>query len=233
MKYSILLGLVLFIQANCHPTYAPQQNTPELLNDSSDPIPITPPQAAPPDYDTSTWQELTARPGLLLDIKYATSANLTKQTLYPCGRCFLRPPVYQRLLEVIDSLRRLNLNLVMLDCYRPEEVQTRLWQAYPDSTYLTPPGRSSMHARGLAIDVSLADSLGQLLDMGTAFDEFSRRSRPGYTDLPEHILANRRLLSQMMLLADLHPINSEWWHFSYRQGNKYKKDSRWWSCPGE
>lgn len=233
MKYSLVLGLFLVILSDCHPSHAPEQNTPEHLIDSSSTDPLTPHQAAAPDFDTSVWQEITARPGLLLDIKYATLENFTKQSLYPCGRCFVRPPVYRNLLEVIDSIRRLNLHLVLLDCYRPDEVQLRLWQSYPDSTYLTPPGRASMHSRGLALDVTLADSLGQHLDMGTVFDEFSPRSRSGYLGLPQHILTNRQLLRQLMILADMHPINSEWWHYSYRQRSAFKKDTTWWPCPGK
>lgn len=232
MKGRLVFWGFLFLLA-CRPTNSGGKSTPSgpdkpLPDTVTKPIATDQPSL---DYDTAVWAELRPRPGLILDIKYSTEDNFTGERLYPCGRCFLRPPVYQKLQKLIDSVKLLGLQLVLLDCYRPAAVQSRLWQIKPDSTYVTPPWHTSQHTLGLAIDVTLADSLGNRLDMGTAFDEFSPRSRPEYADLPAQVRLNRQLLSQLLGQADLHPIRSEWWHFSYRQKTTYTPDNFSWKCP--
>lgn len=227
MKTLIILSLAWLVA--CRP---PANNHQEQAEQSQDPVPFIPNNdiGLVVDYDTAVWAEIIVRPGIILDIKYASTNNFTGQALYPCGRCLVRPPLYQRIQRLADTLVQMNLNLVMLDCYRPEEVQAQLWQAYPDPTYVTPPDRASMHTRGLAIDVTLARRDGQWLDMGSGYDEFSRKSRPGYRDLPEEVLENRQLLSDLLGLVGLEPIASEWWHFSYRQTTHYQADNYRWPC---
>ena len=67
---------------------------------------------------------------IVLDIKYATADNFTGQILYPSARCLLREPVAERLLRVQSSLRLKGLGLKVFDCYRPIEVQRKMWRIY-------------------------------------------------------------------------------------------------------
>lgn len=69
-------------------------------------------------------------------------------------------------------------SIKVFDCFRPKPYQQRLWDIVPDPDYVTPPNKGSMHSRGLAVDLTIADKNGVDLDMGTAYD-FWQRSPSG------------------------------------------------------
>ncbi|MBK9256159.1 MAG: hypothetical protein IPM42_11785 [Saprospiraceae bacterium] len=47
------------------------------------------------------WSEInTDSAGILLDIRYATKDNFTKQQIYECGKCFLRPEAAKKIMLV-------------------------------------------------------------------------------------------------------------------------------------
>src|SRR4051794_11514237 len=58
-------------------------------------------------------------PGVVLDIRYATTNNFTGQQLYPVARCFLRREPAESLRQVQEELRGLGLALKIFDGYRP------------------------------------------------------------------------------------------------------------------
>lgn len=90
----------------------------------------------------------------------------------------------------------------------------QIW-AVPSLDQNTPPP----HSTGAALDVTLVDSTGQTVNMGSAIDELSTRSHPAYfatsTDpLEQQYHIYRQLLWDVMRKAEFqrHPV--EWWHFS-------------------
>lgn len=169
------------------------------------------------DYDVSQWKELTSEHGVLLDVRYATTNNFTKQQIYDCGRCFLRPELADRILGLQrDIQQRYGLSLKLFDCYRPRPAQQKLWDVVPDETYVTHPSKGSMHNRGLAVDLTLVNKDGEELDMGTEYDFFGRRAHIDFYDLPADVLKNRKLLAKMMEIQGLKGIQSEWWHYSLK-----------------
>ena len=91
-----------------------------------------------------------------------------------------------------------------------------MWSIVPDERYVADPAKGSRHNRGCALDLTLCDSTGVELTMGTGYDEFTERAAATYLDLPERILANRRLLEQIMNAAGFDVLPSEWWHFDLR-----------------
>ncbi|BFM41052.1 M15 family metallopeptidase [Synechocystis sp. LKSZ1] len=102
----------------------------------------------------------------------------------------------------------------------PQERQQLLQEVYqvwampsPDSA--TPPP----HSTGAAIDLTLMDAQGQIVDMGGDIDELSPRSLPDYyANSPDpQALAyqqHRNLLNQAMEAAGFLRHPEEWWHFS-------------------
>ncbi|MCB0705553.1 MAG: M15 family metallopeptidase [Saprospiraceae bacterium] len=154
-------------------------------------------------------------PDIRQNIHYATSDNFTKQVLYPCGRCLLRPTVANALLQVQKSLESKGYGLVVYDCYRPLDVQWKMWETTPDKRYVSDPNKGSMHNRGTAVDLSLVNSSGIELDMGTPYDYFGREAWPEYTELSPEILERRRLLQETMLVNGFQSIRTEWWHYSF------------------
>ncbi len=91
----------------------------------------------------------------------------------------------------------------------------KLW-AKPSIDPTQPPP----HSTGSAIDLSIVDEHGVLLDMGSAFDELSDRMLPHYyrNDTSAHaqkIHDHRECLNRVMTRAGFMRLTHEWWHFSY------------------
>ncbi len=226
----VLLGCLLWIGCS-DPGKRPADGAAAADKDTlTDASPVTDAQVAPPvfDYDRDRWQEFQATKELLqLDIKYATADNFTKQQIYPCARCFLAPKAAAALTQVMEEAEQRGYQLVLFDCYRPRPAQQKLWDIVPDARYVTPPAKGSMHNRGLAVDISLADASGVLLDMGTAYDSFTPASWSTHVFEQAHINANRKLLRSMMEAAGFKGIRTEWWHFSYPDASVDLADWEW------
>jgi len=183
-----------------------------------------------PDHDTTKWVELTEIDSFLLDIRYATANNFVHEQIYPCARCFLKPKVAEALMQVNRSLMKQGYKLKLFDCYRPTMAQKILWKKVPDSLYVAPPAKGSMHSRGMTLDLTLTDLQGNEIDMGTPYDFFGPEAHPSYTKLSKDILDHRRLLTESMRMGGFQPITTEWWHFTY--GNGFPPLEDWeWPCP--
>jgi D-alanyl-D-alanine dipeptidase len=184
-----------------------------------------------PDYDTVQWVELISLDSsIIIDLKYATTDNFVKEQLYDCARCFLRHEAANQLVKVHKTLANNGYGLKMLDCYRPLPIQQRLWDKFQNPNYVTPPDQGSMHNRGLAVDLTIVDSTGRELDMGTPFDFFGREAHHTFTAFSDTILANRSLLKSMMEINGFKSIRTEWWHYSYSQ-KMYALSDMQWNCP--
>ena len=181
-------------------------------------------------FDTSTWIELaTIEPGIIIDLKYATTDNFVKEQLYDCARCFLRADVAFAVRNVHRELRRRGYGLKMFDCYRPLPVQWKLWNMAPDPRYVADPRKGSMHNRGSAVDLTLVDAEGNELDMGTHFDFFGKEAYHDYTELPKEVLERRKLLKDTMAKHGFRSTRTEWWHYSYTK-RSYPLSKMEWPC---
>ncbi len=94
-----------------------------------------------------------------------------------------------------------------------EEVY-QLW-AIPSTNPATPPP----HSTGSAIDLTLLDHTGTVVDMGGEIDELSPRSHPDYysnstTVAEKQYHRRRQILNQVMTNAGFARHPQEWWHFS-------------------
>lgn len=167
--------------------------------------------------------DVTARiPGLVLDVRYATTNNFVGAAVYPGPRCWLQAEVAERLAAVQADLASLGLGLKIFDCYRPFSVQERFWELVADERYVGKPVRDSngaplegsRHNRGAAVDVTLINlATGEELPMPTEYDDFSERAAADFPDLPEEVLANRQTLTAAMTAHGFSVLPSEWWHF--------------------
>jgi D-alanyl-D-alanine dipeptidase len=154
------------------------------------------------------------------DMRYATADNFLKEKVYDCDKCLLRKDAALALLKAHDQLKGEGYRIKLFDCYRPLDVQKKMWKIMPDDRYVgNPYGSGSVHNKGAAVDLTLTDSLGRELEMGTPFDHFGREAHHAYTDLPTEVLTRRRILKEAMEGAGFEPITSEWWHYSYRRKN--------------
>jgi D-alanyl-D-alanine dipeptidase len=93
-----------------------------------------------------------------------------------------------------------------------EEVY-KMW-AEPSLDEKTPPP----HSTGAAVDLTLVDDTGKVVNMGSPIDELSERSHPEYfaahSDIKsQEYHANRQLLWTVMEKAGFKRHPREWWHF--------------------
>ncbi len=158
---------------------------------------------------------------IVYDLKYATAENFLNEPVYDCGNCYLRHEVARKLVQANREFMSKGYRIKLFDCYRPLSVQKKMWKIKPDARYVANPYSStgSFHNRGSAVDLTLVDSKGNELDMGTPFDFFGEKSHVDYKDLPKKVLKNRVILREGMKAAGFHGIRTEWWHFSAGEYN--------------
>jgi D-alanyl-D-alanine dipeptidase len=159
-------------------------------------------------------------PNALIDLRYATSNNFTHVQLYPVdARCLVHESMAPGLAAAAKALAAQGNVLVFWDCYRPHDVQVRMFDVVPNPAWVAKPGSyARSHESGRSVDVTLADASGQcprcLVDMGTDFDDFSPRATAFATDgVSAGEQANRARLRNAMSAGGLSVYSGEWWHF--------------------
>lgn len=159
-----------------------------------------------------------------LDIRYATDDNFVGKTVYSEARAFLQKPAAEAVLRVHHKLKKRGLGLVIFDGYRPWSITKLFWEVTPEDKrkFVANPEKGSKHNRGCAVDLSIYDlKTGALLPMPSGYDEFSERAAPGYKGGTEIERANRELLRKLMEAEGFTVNANEWWHFDYKDWEKY------------
>ena len=166
-------------------------------------------------------------PGLRVELKYATADNFMHRPVYQgLTRAFLHSDAARKLRRAHELLRRErpDLTLLVYDAARPIAVQRIMWslvRGTRNTYYVANPTRGGLHNFGLAVDLTLCDTLGHALPMGTPFDHFGPTAnidrepslvRTGRITQQE--LQNRLLLRRVMRAAGFTTVTSEWWHFN-------------------
>jgi D-alanyl-D-alanine dipeptidase len=166
----------------------------------------------------------------VFDMKYATDDNFLKEKLYPCAECFLRVKTVKSLLEANKAFSQKGYKIKLFDCYRPKAIQKKMFKIVPDPNFVANPKKGSIHNRGGAVDISLVDSLGVEVNMGTKFDFFGEEASHNYQNLSDGILVNRRLLKEIMLQHNFKSFDSEWWHYNLKGSNNDEVSNKKWRC---
>ena len=164
------------------------------------------------------------------DMKYATADNFLKEKVYPCDECFLRVKTVKSLLAANKSFVEKGFKIKLYDCYRPRAIQRKMWKIVPDANYVANPRRGSIHNKGGAVDITLIDSLGIELDMGTKFDFFGEEASHNYLNLSDTIIQNRKFLKDIMLQNNFSSFDSEWWHYNLNGSKADKVENLKWKC---
>jgi zinc D-Ala-D-Ala dipeptidase len=172
------------------------------------------------------FRPLASIEGIDVELRYASANNFVGHDLYsPLDCAWLHRQAAQGLEKTVAWLgdKRADLRVLVLDALRPQRVQEQLWEALQGTDllgYLANPVRGSIHSFGMAVDITLVDSQGRELDMGTPFDDLSERSHPALEDamrargeLSKLQIENRNLLRDAMRVGGFSGIKSEWWHF--------------------
>lgn len=153
-------------------------------------------------------------PDIVIDLHYSSSSNITGRPISAEYTARLARPTVEALTRAAGELRLQGYRLVVWDAYRAAETQEILRQAQPDGRYVL---ERSNHTKGLAVDISLANLEGELLDMGTDHDEFTERAYAAAKELTPNQHKNRAVLTLAMGKAGFKQWPYEWWHFDYPQ----------------
>lgn len=152
------------------------------------------------------------------EIRYATLNNFIGETLYDCSVCLLQPEVAQALVDANQYFCEKGYRIKLYDCYRPLDVQKKMWAKVPRATYVANPyGRGSIHNKGAAVDITLVTLEGCYLEMGSDYDFFGKESHIDNFNFSAEILANRKVLREGMQKFGFGTVRTEWWHYSYRK----------------
>ena len=164
------------------------------------------------------------------DMKYATEDNFLKAKVYDCAECFLRLKTVKALVKANKKFIRKGYRIQLFDCYRPLDIQKRMWQIVSNPEYVADPAKGSIHNRGGAVDITLVDGNGIALDMGTPFDFFGPEAGHYFENLSDEVKQNRILLKRIMQKSGFIPFNSEWWHYNLNNASKDRVSNTKWNC---
>ena len=149
----------------------------------------------------------------LIDLGYGHADNFTGQKIYTHPRCYLHKEAAEKLQTAEKMAANLGYALKIFDAFRPTEAQWKLWEICPNPMYIADPRRGSNHSRGIAVDLTLVDALGQELDMGTPIDDLTERSHHFRHDISPEAQKNRFILLGIMAGAGWDHYKYEWWHY--------------------
>jgi len=164
------------------------------------------------------------------DMKYATSDNFLKSKVYDCAECFLRLKTVKALVEANDSFMKRGYKIKIFDCYRPLDIQKKMWKIVPNPSYVADPKTGSIHNRGGAVDITLVDFHGKELEMGTSFDFFGIEASHNYSNLSKEVKSNRELLKNTMINNGFKSLDSEWWHYNLKSALNDPVSNAKWKC---
>ena len=174
---------------------------------------------APPVSDAARAAGLvdvrTVVPDAVIDLRYATPNNFVGAPLCPAdARCLVHESMAPGLAAAAAVLRQTGEVLVFWDCYRPHDVQVRMFEAVPDPNWVArPEPYARSHEAGRSVDVTIANVSG-LVEMGTDFDDFTPRGLAYATEgVSPAAQANRARLRDAMKAGGLTVYEGEWWHF--------------------
>ncbi|MCL9675083.1 M15 family metallopeptidase [Acinetobacter sp. ACZLY 512] len=204
-----------------------------------------------PQVDICDWEEVYTCP-ILPDDEYLIEITdnfhpkifvkpyyYEQDIKHALPRCYVRKSVAEKLILAAEKLPD-DINLMLLDGWRPLELQQELVRLFAQEIKLKfshksseeqknildqfvakpslDPECPSPHFTGGSIDLTLCDAKGRSLDMGTLFDEPVIQSwthRMEVESQSSQACRNRRLLYWAMISAGFTNLPSEWWHYDY------------------
>ncbi len=161
-------------------------------------------------------------PGIVLDIRYATTNNFTGEKIYNQPRAFAIRPVAEALKKAQAEFSKHNVGIKIFDAYRPYAATVKFYEVYRDTNFVASPYRGSRHNRGCAIDMTLIDlKTKKELKMPTGYDAFVKEARPDFPLQDPEVKKNRSLIIDVMNKCGFRVNSAEWWHFDFRGYQKY------------
>ena len=185
--------------------------------------------ASPPkeegDFLPSDLVELvTLDSTIKLDIRYAGTDNFMSAKFYSSPRAFLQRPAAEAAVRAHRALKAEGYGLLIHDGYRPWYVTKMFWDATPDPLRIVvaDPSQGSRHNRGCAVNITLYDlKTKKPVEMVSTYDETTDRAYPNYPGGTSLQRWHRDLLRATMEAEGFTVYEAEWWHFDYKDWQKY------------
>lgn len=226
----VIIGLV-FIFSSCNTLQSvPLKSSENDIIDSPEDLPIELLQNKEIVHDTTFVNLYQYSSDFVFDMKYATNDNFLKTQVYDCQECYLRFKTVKNLILANEEFKTKGFKIKIFDCYRPLDVQKKMWKIISNPEYVADPKKGSIHNRGGAVDITLVDQNNNELDMGTTFDFFGPEASHFYQKLPNEVLKNRLFLKKIMLKHNFTSFDSEWWHYNLINSSKNQLANFIWEC---
>lgn len=163
-----------------------------------------------------------------IDLKYASEDNFMHQNMYGDLKvAYLEPQLAMAVCHAQEDLEKYKPGhrLVIFDAARPLGIQKKMFEKVrgtEQERYVAQPdnNRGGYHNYGMAVDLSIEDANGTLLDMGTEFDHFGPEAHVGNEgellrrgEIGMEAYCNRMFLYYLMGKNGLIPYEFEWWHY--------------------
>ncbi len=163
-------------------------------------------------------------PGIVLDVRYATTNNFTHAKIYNLARAYARKPVAEALKKAQAEFVKLGYGIKVYDGYRPYSATVKFYEIMKgDTTYVANPYKGSRHNRGCALDITLVDlKTKKELKMPTAWDAMEKDSWPTADIKDAEARKNRDLLIRVMEKNGFKVYVTEWWHYDFVGYEKFE-----------
>jgi D-alanyl-D-alanine dipeptidase len=181
-----------------------------------------------------------------------SSSFIVEPTYYLNGiqgainECYVRESI-AHMLEKASLKLPIGYKFIIWDTWRPVEVQQSLFNHFKKVLSLKHPNASeeelialtqkyaalpstnilkpSPHLTGGSVDLSIVDEKGNLLNMGTGFDDLSNKASTRYYEVMRNeiklnsleieCLHSRRLLYHTLTSVGFTNYHEEWWHYDF------------------
>lgn len=177
-------------------------------------------------------------PSIGVLLKYASDDNFMKKNLYgDLKEAYFVQEIAERIALAQKMLRNdfPSFSLLIYDAARPMSIQKQMFETVKDTDkemYVASPySGGGYHNYGLAVDLTIVDDKGDVLDMGSDFDCFDDVSHVGDEEalvasgrISAQAKKNREMLLKYMSAAGFDQNPAEWWHFQ-RYSKEYIKEN--------
>ncbi|MBQ2546781.1 MAG: hypothetical protein II557_10855, partial [Clostridia bacterium] len=151
----------------------------------------------------------------VISMKLSTDGTSIGEPFYHRNLCLLQYDLLPMMRAAAERFRQDGYTIIIYDAYRPTSVQQRWFDVIRVHKWVADPkiGMGGIHDRGTAVDISLIDSEGHLLEMPTPMHTFTEASDRRSTTMTATARANMNYMLDIMLKCGFTYIQSEWWHF--------------------